>query len=500
MVLFAASRLAGLAREMIIGARFGTSGELDAYLAAFRIPDLLFQLVAGGALGSAFIPVFAGSLARGQRGAAWKLFSSVTNLVLVVLTGLAILSGILAPQLVRYLLAPGFSPEQQALTVSLMRWMLVSTVIFGVSGIVMGVLNSFQHFLLPALAPVLYNVAIIAAAWFLTPLLGVYGLVVGVLVGAGLHLDVQLFGLWRYGVRWSAGLGLHGKLVREVARLMAPRVLGLGIVQLNFWINTILASGLPEGSLSALNYAWLIMLLPQGVVAQAVATAAFPTFASLEARHRYVELRQLLTRTLRGVLFLAIPASAGLFVWREPLVRMLLERGEFTSRSTELTAFALAFFSLGLIGHSLVEIVARAFYALHDTRTPVLVGAGAMVLNMVLSVLLLPRLGHAAMALANTVATSLETVLLLWLLARRMQGLGWAELGTTALRAGVAAAIMAAALAWMASEGSSVPPLLLGSAGLLLGALLYLLAALALRMPELEVVRLLAGRARRSAG
>jgi putative peptidoglycan lipid II flippase len=171
-----------------------------------------------------------------------------------------------------------------------MRWMLISTIIFGVSGIVIGVLNSFQHFLLPALAPVLYNLAIAAGAWFLAPTMGVYGLVLGVVVGAALHLQVQLFGLWRFSARYYPTLGVSDARVRQVLRLMAPRVAGLAAVQVNFWVNTALASGLGEGRLSALNYAWLLLLLPQGIVAQGVATAAFPTFASLEAQGRRVEL------------------------------------------------------------------------------------------------------------------------------------------------------------------------------------------------------------------
>ncbi len=205
-----------------------------------------------------------------------------------------------APWLVHTVLAPGFSAAQQALTAELVRWMLVSTVIFGVSGIVMGVLNSFQHFLLPALAPILYNLSIIAGAWFLAPTFGVFGLVLGVVVGAALHLDVQLFGLWWYGARYTPTLGLEDPKVREVARLMGPRVLGLAAVQVNFWVNTLLASSLSTGSLAALNYAWLLMLLPQGIVAQGVATAAFPTFASLEAQGRRQELRRTVTTTLRG--------------------------------------------------------------------------------------------------------------------------------------------------------------------------------------------------------
>jgi putative peptidoglycan lipid II flippase len=489
MALFLLSRIAGLAREMIIGARFGTSAEMDAYLAAFRVPDLLFQLVAGGALGSAFIPVFTGCLTRRDLTGAWRVFSAVTNLVLIVLTGLALLAALAAPWLVSTILAPGFSPEQQALTVSLMRWMLVSTVVFGVSGIVMGVLNSFQHFLLPALAPLIYNLSIIAAALFLAPSLGVYALVIGVVAGSLLHLDVQLFGLWWYGAHYRATLGLRDPNVREVGRLMAPRVLGLAVVQINFWVNTLLASGLAVGSISALNYAWLLMLLPQGIVAQAAATAAFPTFAALEARGRYGELRHTVSSTLRGVLFLTIPAAAGLFVWRVPLIRLLLERGEFTARSTEMTAAALAFYAFGLIGHSVVEIVARAFYAVHDTRTPVAVGVGAMALNVLLSVMLIVPMQHAGLALANTLATSIEMVLLVWLLARRLAGLEWEQLATTIVRAGAATLVMALPLAWVAGRWSGAWSVLVGVAGLVGAAALYLGMAIILRMPEVQVIR-----------
>ena len=489
MALFMFSRVTGLVREMVIGARFGTSAELDAYLAAFRVPDLLFQLVAGGALGSAFIPVFTGCLTRRDLRGAWRLFSAVTNLVLIIMTALALVAAVIAPLLVSTLLAPGFTPAQQALTVSLMRWMLISTVIFGVSGIMMGVLNSFQHFLLPALSPVLYNLSIIAGAWFLGPEIGVYGLVIGVVVGAFLHLDAQIIGLWWYRARYRLVLAISDANVREVGRLMGPRVLGLAAVQLNFWVNTLLASGLSAGSISALNYAWLLMLLPEGIVAQAVATAAFPTFAALEARGQLVELRKIVSQTLRAVLFLAIPATVGLFVWRVPLIRMLLQRGEFTATSTELTAYALAFYAFGLVGHSVVEIVARAFYALHDTRTPVLITFGGVGLNVLLSLLLIAPLGFGGLAAANTIATLVEMALMVWLVARRLGGLEWPQLWSTVFRSALATAAMALPLIWLADRWSGERAILFGVLGLVVGAAIYLGAAVLLRMPEVRVAR-----------
>ena len=277
---------------------------------------------------------------------------------------------------------------------------------------------------------------------------------------------------------------------------MGPRVLGLAAVQINFWVNTLLASSLATGSLAALNYAWLLMLLPQGIVAQGVATAAFPTFASLEAQGRRQELRRTITATLRGVLFLAIPAAVGLLVWRTPLIRMLLERGEFTVQSTALTTFALAFYSLGLVGHSAVEIQARAFYALHDTRTPVIIGIGAMALNLLLSVILRRPLAHGGLALANTIATTLEMVLLFVLLGRRIGGLDWKGLWATAGKTAAASAVMAVVLIWSGNQWSSGSKYLVGMGGLLIGAVVFVGVAFALRTPELATLRRLLPRRR----
>ncbi|MCS7222799.1 MAG: murein biosynthesis integral membrane protein MurJ [Anaerolineae bacterium] len=452
MVMFVLSRIAGLAREIVISARFGTSAELDAYLAAFRLPDLLFQLVAGGALGSAFIPAFTERLVQADHRSAWRMASSVVNWVFVLMTLLALLIAALAQPLIAHVVAPGFPPEQQRLTATLMRWMLIATVVFGVSGIVMGILNACQHFLLPALAPVVYNLAIIAGAWFLAPRWGAHGLVIGAVAGAFGHLLVQLPGLWRQGALYIPTLSARDPAVREVGKLMAPRVLGLAAVQVNFLVNTILASQLPAGSLAALNYAWLLMLLPQGVIAQAVATAAFPTFATQVAHRAHEEMRATLNAILRVILLLTAPASVGLIVLRMPLVRLLLERGAFDTDSTAAVTYALAFYAAGLVSHSVVEVVSRAFYALHDTWTPVWVGLTAMTLNVALSLLLVHPLGHGGLALANTLATTIEMLGLLELMRRRLRGLGAWTLVQSAIRAGVAALLMGT-LVWIWQRG-----------------------------------------------
>ncbi len=516
MMLFILSRGTGLLREMIIGARFGTAADLDAYLAAFRIPDLLFQLVAGGALGSAFIPTFAAAWTENSQQQAWLLFSRVLNLLtlfLVILCGLAML---FAEPLVAGLIAPGFSLEQQRLTASLMRWMLASTVVFGASGLIMGALNAVQHFLLPAVAPALYNCAIITGAWLLAPVVGIHGLVIGVAGGSVLHLLVQLPALLRQKVRYRFSFRIGDAQVREVARLMGPRVLGLLFVQLNFLVNTILASGLPDGSLSALNYAWLLMLLPQGIFAQAVATVAFPTFSAQVAAGDRAQLLETLSRLLRLILFLSIPAAFLLYVLDEPLIELLFQRGRFDAASTQAVAYALRFYALGLVAHAVVEIVVRVFYALHDTATPVVAGVATVALNILLSLALIGRLSFGGLALANSIATALEMLVLLILLARKvrapnqepghtttLQGLPVRQLLKSGARSLLASAIMAGALLFgleLLPDGNAVFGIPAGwvaaVVGAGLGVLIYLLASYLLGGAE---IRQLAALARRRA-
>jgi putative peptidoglycan lipid II flippase len=490
---FALSRVLGLAREMIIGQQFGTSGELDAYLAAFRLPDILFQLVAGGALGSAFIPTFSGYLAQGDEQGAWRLASAVINLVLLLLSALALLAAAFAPLLVAKVVAPGFDPAKRALTVQLMRLMLLSPVVFGVSGIVMGVLNSYQHFLLPALAPIVYNLSIIGAALFLSPSLGVRSLAVGVVVGSLFHLAVQVPSLVRRGMGYSPILGLGNPGVREVGRLMAPRVLGLSVVQINFLVNTSLASTF-DGSLAALNFAWLLMLLPQGIFAQALATAAFPTFSELAAKKQVAEMRSTLSATLRAILYLAIPASVGLFALRYPIVQLLFQRGAFQESSTEAVVWALQFYALGLFAHAVVEIVTRAFYALHDTLTPVLIGGGAMVINVVLSLILIRPLAHGGLALANSTATILEMVGMLLIIRGRLEGLEGGRLLGSTLRTALAAGLMGFGVSWFAARTHGLNILIVGGGGIALGGVIYLVATLVLGSGEVRALWQMASR------
>ncbi len=495
MVATVLARVLGLARQMILGNLFGTSISMDAFVAANRVPETLYLVVAGGALASAFIPIFTGFFAREDRPGAWRLASQVANLILLVVAILSLLTAILARPIVLRVLVPQMPLEGQLLTVDLLRIMLGSTVIFSVSGLLMGVLNARQHFLLPAVAPILYNLGIIGGALLLSPSLGIRGVAIGVIAGALLHLLVQLPGLRGQGASYTFGLGLENPAVRQVARLMGPRVLGLAVTQVNFWVNTNLASAFGEGAVSALEFAMRVMLLPLGVVAQAVGIAAFPTFAELVAQKEFETVRRTLASTLRGVLYLALPATAGLILLRVPIIRLLFERGEFTAGSTTNTTWALAFFAAGLAGHAGLEIVVRAFYALHDTRTPVAVGSAAMALNVVLSIAL-SRLfedwgcmPHGGLALANSLATVIEAIWLLYLLRGRLGGIEERWLLTGVLQSLLATAGMGLSLwLWLTlwPDGSS---LWVAGIGIGIGAVVYLALTALLRMDELRLVR-----------
>ncbi len=493
MFFFVASRVLGLVRDIVISRQFGTSRELDAYWAVFNVTDLIFNVIAGGALGSAFIPTFTAALAVGDSPRAWRLARAIILLALSLTTAVAVVLALLAPQ-VMAAVAVGFAPPDQALTASLLRYMLITPVVFGVSGIVMGILNSYQHFVLPALAPVVYNAAIIAGALWLAPVLGVYGLVAGAVAGACLHLLVQVPMLLRFRFRESVVRAasfnlraeiknLHSPDVREVGRLMLPRTLGLAAVQINFLVNTILASSLPAGAIAALGYAWRVMLLPEGIVALSIATAVFPTLSAQSARQELDEFRSTLSGVLRATLYLTIPAAVGLFTLGTPLIAILFQRGEFDARSTAETAWALQFYALALFAHSGLEIITRAFYALHDTRTPVTLGVLSVALNVMLSLILVQPLAQGGLALANSIATILETLTLFYLLRRRLGRLDDRRIVVAVGRIVLAAGAMGLVIAPFALGSLSMA--MVGAAA---GAVVYFALTWLLRSEEIGMV------------
>ncbi len=523
MVSFVLTGVLGIVRQAAIGAQFGAGGALDAFFAANRVSETLFTLVSGGALGSAFIPVFSRYLSRDDTAGAWRVASAVVSLVFVAGTILALGAAIFADPIASHLLLPGADPAQQALTAGLMRVMLATVVIFGVSGLGMAILNAHQRFLAAALAPGMYNVGLLIGALVFVPLTrsyygGVFGLAFGALLGAALHLVIQLPSLLRLGGSFQPSLDLTTPGVREVLVLMGPRVLGLGVVQINFWVNAALTSGMREGSLTALTLAFSLLFTVLGVLGQSVGTAVFPTLAALNAQGATDDFRRILAGAMRGVLFMALPATVGLIVLSSPIVAVIYGHGKWTANDTTATAWALSFYAVGLAGFALQEVLARAFYALRDTWTPVVIGVVGVILNIVLSLLLIRVIGgvqptfgaihvfsvaissgslwtipvgqgaFGGLALANALATILESAALWLLMRRRLGNLMDRQVLSLAARSAVSAIGMGVVVFGLARALDSLPPLFILAIGALAGAAIYELLAILLRVEEARSV------------
>jgi putative peptidoglycan lipid II flippase len=465
---FFSSGLLGFVRTAALGSTFGLTTANDAFSAAQVIPEAIFVVVAGGALGSSFIPVFARMRAKDE-GKAWRLASAVMTITALVATLLAVVVAFFAPQLVSTVLAPGRPPEVQALIASLTQVMMVTVVIFSVSGLVMGILNAEQVFTLPAMALSLNNIGqifgILVLSRLLPPMLGpgqagdanIYGAAFGAVLGALLHLLVQLPGLRQVGarLRWLPNPRVEG--VSNVLLLMGPRVLGLAVVQVNFIVNAALSSSMVEGSYAALRTAFTVMFFALGIIGQSVAAAVFPSLSALAAAQDMDGFKERLASALRSVLFLALPATAALLVLGEPLIALLFQRGEWTAEATAATAWALRFFAVGVAGFVLLEVLSRAFYALSDTVTPVSVGVAAMVANIALSLVFVQVIGvpgslsqgpFAGLALANALTTLVEATVLWGLLRRRVGPMGDAALLNATARV-TAATVVMGVVAWL---------------------------------------------------
>ncbi len=493
-VMFAilAGQVFSLLSSMLITGAFGTGMENEAFFAANRLPDILYNLVAGGALASAFIPTFTRLLAKGQREKAWLMASAIANLITAIFVIVGALAAIFAPWVVHNILAPGFTdPVKFQLTIDLVRIQLAAPIIFGLSGLTMGILNSHQSFLWPALAPAMYSIGKILGVVLLVPSMGVYGLALGVVGGALMHGLIQLPSLLRLPMcKYSLTFGFKVQEVREVVRLMGPRLLGVSFVQLNNLINVQIASILPEGSYTAITYGFALMMIPEAAIAQAIAIAALPTFSAQVATGKLEEMRSSLAALLRAILLLAVPASLGLILLAKPIVAFIYQRGVFDPHSTDLVAWALIWYAAGLVGHSIVEILSRAFYALYDTKTPVFVGVVAMSLNVLLSILFsrsfisIGWMPHGGLALANTLATFLESFALLFFMRRRLGGLEGKNILNGALKALASGFFMGSALwSWVMVTGKS-GSWLITLGGIAIGVFIYILGLQALRTPE----------------
>ena len=420
---FAISRVLGMLREIVIVARFGTGETYDAYIAAFRIPDMLFVIVMSGAFGSAFIPIFGGFLAREDEERAWRLANALLTYTIVILLLVAQFILFFAEPLIGGIIAPEMSAESQRLAVNLTRLLLLSPLLLGLGAAAKGMLEAQDLFTLPAIAPIVYNLGIIAGAAFLTPFMDIYGLVAGVIVGAAGHVAIQFAYLLRNGLSIRPTLDFKTDGLREVARLMGPRVAGQFVGQSNLIVSTNIASRAGDGAISALYVGQHLVLLPHGILALSLATVIFPRMARLFELGHLGELRHTLLQALGPLMFLTLPSAVVLLTMRESIVQVVLQYGSFTAQSTEMVGEAVAYLTLGLLARALIEPLTRGFHAMHDTKTPLLAAVGSLLVNGALAWMLVDRLGFAGVALGLSIAYTLRMLLMLVLISRRTGGL-----------------------------------------------------------------------------
>jgi putative peptidoglycan lipid II flippase len=492
---FLAARLLGWVRTVVVVNAVGVTPDLDAFFAAFRIPDLIFQLVAAGALSSALIPIVSGLMANGATERAWKVVSTVINLMLI---GLFVLGGIVfvaAPWLVPAI-TPGFSDANQALTVELTRIMLLSPMFLALGAVATSVLNAGGRFSAAALAPIVYNLAIIGAALILAPTYGVAGVAVGVVLGSLSHLLVQVRPVARLGFRFEPRIDLGDAQARKALTLMAPRAIGLGATQITFVVVTSLATNLGVGAVTAFNVAFTLLQIPIGVIGVPLGVVVFPSLSREAAVGREPEYASLLDRALRLLIYVMVPIGALAAILRVQSVALLFDVNRYGQAALTLTADTLLCFLVGLAAHALIAVLARAFYARQDTLTPVLAAIGAVVINTSLAIVLVGPYGLPGIALAIAIAAWLEALALLVILDRRLphfRAIGLTGIGIESLAASAVSSAFGIGALTVMQDLLGVSP---GRIALIVQiavvsavfAAVYAAVSLVLRIPELPSI------------
>jgi putative peptidoglycan lipid II flippase len=501
---FLVSRILGYVRVVVFVYAFEPA-ELDTFFAAFRVPDLIFQLVAAGALSSALVPIVSGLLEREEHARAWRVVSTVINLMLVALAVLAGVLFILAPLVMR-LITPGFEGEQLEQTIVLTRIMLLSPIFLAMGAVATSVLNASGRFAASAIAPIVYNLAIIGGALFLAPSLGIEGLAVAVVAGSLGHLLVQLQPLRLLGFRYVPRIEPEDPEARRALLLMAPRALGLGANQVTFIVVTALASGLAVGAVADFNIAFTLLQIPIGVIGVPLGIVLLPALSRDAAVGREAEFARLLTRSLRLILFVMVPIAGLLGVLRREVVDLLFGGGKIGEADLALIATTLGWFLIGLAAHALIAVLARAFYARQDTLTPVLVAVTAVFANTTLAIVLVGPLGLAGIALAIALAAWMEATILLFILRWRILDLRLVDLARVGTQS-VVGTIVGSALAFgtaaligraVGTDPSAVALIVDIVVTSAVFGLAYAGVAVVLRIPELaSIVEVMVGLVRR---
>lgn len=446
------SRILGFIRDMVLARLFGATAAADAFFVAYRVPNLLRELFAEGSMSAAFIPVFTEYHTRRTKCEAWELASAMFTTLLTIVTLMMLLGIIAAPGIV-WLLAPGFhdDPSKLALTTLLTQMMFPYLVFISLAALAMGILNSLRAFAAPALSPVFFNIFIIGCAVFVSPLLAepIYGVAIGVVAGGAAQFAMQLPGLRARGMLMGFRFEPGHPGVKRVGQLILPSLLGLSVTQVNITISTILASFFAGGP-TYLFYGMRLIQFPLGIFGVALATAILPTLSAQASRGALDEMRDTLGFGLRMILFIMLPAMLGLILLRTPIVHLFFEHGTFTAADTTGTALAVLCYAVGLWAFAGVRIIVAAFYSMQDTRTPAFTAVGAVLANLLFSLLFMDTLRHAGLALATALAGMLNVSILVAVLNRRLGGVDWASIGRSAGRVLMASIPVGIACVWVA--------------------------------------------------
>ncbi|UCD86055.1 MAG: murein biosynthesis integral membrane protein MurJ [Deltaproteobacteria bacterium] len=449
------SRIFGLVRDAVIANFFEARGVADAWVVAFKIPNTFRRLFGEGSLTASFIPVYTESLNKDPREESDKIAHISMTISVILLIILSVTGVVLAPLLVR-VIAPGYLgvSEKFILTVSLTKWMFPYIFFIGLVALCMGILNSLRHFTAPALAPVLLNLSLILSTlllynYFAQP---VYALALGVLIGGITQLALQIPFLYRVGVRPKINFSFFHPAIGRIFKLMVPAILGLAVYQINTLVSTFFASRLPGGN-TYLYFADRLIQFPLGVFAIAIATAALPSLSRLAADNRMEELMDTLNFSLRLAFFVAIPAMVGLIIIRVPILNVLFQRGKFDFFTVRMTAQAVLFFALGLWAFSGVRIIVSAFYSLKDMKTPVYVAIVALLTNIILCKLLVGPLEHGGLALAISLSSAINMLLLLLILRRRFGTIGAGKILGSIFKAVLSSLLMGGLIYWLSGYG-----------------------------------------------
>ena len=488
------SRILGFVREMLIASIFGRGIETDAFYAAFTIPDVMFYLLIGGTLSSAFIPVFMSYIAKDDEQKGWDIASNFTNIIMICLIIFTVLGMIFTPYLVP-LVAYKFKGEQLELTIRLTRIMFPAVAFTCLAGLQAGILNAYHKFLASSFGPIAYNLGIIFSLIVLGKSYGIEGIAYGVVVSAFLNFIIQFFALSKKTLFYSWIFNLKQEGLNQIIRLAIPSIIGLSISQLNLIITQNMASGFDEGSITALRYANILMSLPVGIFAMGISTAIFPSLTRQVARDEMDDYKESFSLGIRTIFFITIPSSIGLLVLKDQIIRLLFANGQFNENDVRITAYVLLFFCIGIAFSGGVQLLIRGFYSIRDTITPLKIGAITIILNIIFNLLFIKfsNLGIGGLSLATSLVSIFNMIALFLIFNKKIHGVNGRRIAKSFTKTLISSTIMGGVIYTMSTYALFNTITKLGQtfevfALMGIGILIFTLFSMLLKMEEMSYV------------